>query len=137
MGDLDEIITTFPSPLKHKQAKQNIMGQKQQQTNKNQKKTKAQGCSEGVHMEGAGRVLPTACTGTGQAGPRSCVKWPVPPTLCKPTPGSHTSFSRLEPFQGVSLSVAPHLLSSYVPPSTFQQAVCGHQAGGHEANFGK
>lgn len=38
MGDLDEIITTFPSPLKHKQAKQNIMGQKQQQTNKNQKK---------------------------------------------------------------------------------------------------
>lgn len=101
MGDLDEIITTFPSPLKHKQAKQNRMGQKQQQTNKNQKKTEAQGCSEGVHMEGAGRVLPTACAGTGQAGPRSCVKWPVPPTLSAsqllaPAPASHgTSLSRV------------------------------------------
>lgn len=39
MGDLDEIITTFPSPLKDKQAKQNIMGQKQQQT-KTRKKLK-------------------------------------------------------------------------------------------------
>lgn len=99
MGDFDEIITTFPSPLKHKQAKQNIIGQKQQQTNKNQKKTKAQGCSEGIHMEGAGRVLPTACAGTGQAGPRSRAKWPVPPTLCKPpapTPASHgPSLSRV------------------------------------------
>lgn len=83
MGDFDEIITTFPSPLKHKQAKGNITGQKQQQTNKHQKKTKAQGCSEGVHTEGAG---------TGQAGPRSRAKWPVPPTLCMPpapTPASH------------------------------------------------
>lgn len=52
-------------------------------------------------------------------------------------PSSHTSFSQPKPFQGVSLSVAPHLLSSYVPPSTSQQAVCGHQAGGHEANAGK
>ena len=69
MGDFDEIITTFPSPLKHKQAKGNITGQKQQQTNKHQKKTKAQGCSEGVHTEGAG---------TGQAGRRSRAKWPVP-----------------------------------------------------------
>lgn len=42
MGDFDEIITTFPSPLKHKQAKRNIIEQKQQQqTNKNEKKNQS------------------------------------------------------------------------------------------------
>lgn len=132
MGDLDEIITTFP-PFKTQTGKTKHNRTKQQQTNKNQKKKQSMGHS----YRRGGQSLPTACTGPGQAGLGSCAKRPVPPTLSKPTLHSQTSFSQLEPFQGVSLSVAPHLLNSSLTPHTPQKAVCGCQAGGHEANFGK
>lgn len=74
-------------------------------------------------MEGAGRVLPTACAGTGQAGPRSCAKWPVPSTLCKPTPRSHTSFSRPRAFPGcLALCCSPS--SEFLRPSLHIPASC-------------
>lgn len=137
MGDFDEIITTFPSPLKHKQAKQNIIGQNNNKQTNTRKKLKYKDALRALIWKGLAESSPQPALAPGRLG-RGAVQSGLCPQLSAsqllaPTPASHGP----EPFQGVSLSAAPHLLNSYVPPSTSQQVVCGYQAGGYEANSGK
>lgn len=71
-------------------------------------------------MVPADRALPTVCTCTGQAGPRSSVGGPSP----GPLQTLHSQFLIAEAFQGISLflllpfseslSASPNILACYV-----------------------